>query len=209
MKDVEKVRELLRVLAREMKEDKFETTFDDYFENFLDPQNPIENKDLSRHLNQYLADILEENSPLVLLLKGSSSQGIVSPAWVWLKLDLLQDFPFKDGKLGWKVHVIFSENYISIIHRKHEQGYDDDLELLFSFFWELKLNFDRQASTIISTAFGITQLTLAAIENYAEKCAAFKKLFQIGKNQLLYLLKGKQWKIWLWSNQNLNTMDMK
>jgi len=58
------------------------------------------------------------------------------------------------------VYVFFEADKISVIHRKHEQGIDDSLEILFSFFWELKLNFDRQASTILSIDFGITEVKL-------------------------------------------------
>lgn len=40
----------------------------------------------------------------------------MSPAWVKLKLELLEGLPFKDVKLGWKVYVIFAETFISIVH---------------------------------------------------------------------------------------------
>jgi len=64
-----------------------------------------------------LVEVLTEKQPIVKLLKASCSQGIVSPAWVYIRLTLLKDFPFKDVKQGWQVFVEFTKTDVIVIHR--------------------------------------------------------------------------------------------
>jgi hypothetical protein len=83
--------------------------------------------DFGTHANDFMKKLTDEHC-IVKLLKASCSQvifvidshsraeGIVSPAWVKLKLELLEGVSFKDVKLGWKVYVLFSETFVSIVH---------------------------------------------------------------------------------------------
>jgi len=58
-----------------------------------------------------------EDTKLVKLFNACSSQGIIAPAWLYLRLSVLQDFPFKDLKQSWVIYIILNETEISVIHQ--------------------------------------------------------------------------------------------
>jgi len=129
-------------------------------QHFFD-QTTEEKKDLTRLSSEYVATLGDDN-PIVKLLKASCSQGIVSPAWIYINLFLLKEFPYKDVKLGWTVYIIFSRNRITVIHRKKEQGHNEEtLTDEFSFVWELKMVFDSQMENLKSAVYAITDLSVS------------------------------------------------
>jgi len=73
--------------------------------------------DFAMQLKAFTSTVLGEDHPLIGLLKASSSQGIVAPVWVWFKLSLLGEFPFKDVKLGWFIYVSFQPTEVFVIHQ--------------------------------------------------------------------------------------------
>jgi len=137
--DFEAIRHLFKTIAYQFGyRSLYDSTFDLHFSAFNTTTREIKNVDLSKTANSYLIE-LTENQPIVKLLKVSCSQGIVVGARNPLRLSVLKDFPFKDGKQGWLVFVVFEDKHIVVIHRKHEQS----IEPGFSFFWELKMVFNR------------------------------------------------------------------
>lgn len=45
-----------------------------------------------------------------------AAQSIVAPLWLWLKLSLLHEFPFKDVPLGWRVDLVHSLHSVIVTH---------------------------------------------------------------------------------------------
>jgi len=89
----------------------------------------------------------------------------VSPAWVYIRLTLLKDFPFKDVKQGWQVFVIFKTTSVIVVHRKQEQSQDN----FFSFCWELVIVFDKATMNFQQAKFSIIQI------NYEEQMEKSEK----------------------------------
>jgi len=139
----------------------FYSTFATHFSSFITGNSPEDKKDLLRLSREYVQCLGDDNCT-IRLLKASCSQGIVSPAWVYLNLFLLKEFPFKDVRLGWSVYVYFTAQKITVIHRKKEQGHNEELELdEFTFTWELKLIFDPKITQLKSSHFAITELDIS------------------------------------------------
>jgi len=111
-------------------------------------------------LGRFIIEVLGENNTLVTLLKSAASQGVLSPAWVRLKLFLLVDFPFKDAKeKGWVIVIEFSSSEVRIIHKKKERSTEEtsgDGTPDFEFCWELTLVFPLAMDKLIRTEFVIS-----------------------------------------------------
>jgi len=124
---------------------------------------------MSRAVNDYITKLGEDHS-MIKLLKASCSQGILSPFFVYLKINLLADFNFKDVPKSWIINIKFSNSKITVIHKKKQQGFetkDDDTEETptYSFQWNLKLLFDRELSVLRKVSFKICDFqTLPALD---------------------------------------------
>jgi len=131
--------------------------FDNYF-----VEGDISSQDIAKTCDRYVKEVLGENSKVTTLLKVSCSQGILSPAWVRLKLFILPDFPFKDVKGGWTIFVIFDEDKIVVVHKKKERSVDEllDGQTMFQFTWELKMIFDRKLEKLRESQLVISHLTM-------------------------------------------------
>jgi hypothetical protein len=123
-----------------------------------------EEQDLNKTLDRFIKEVLGEGNPLVTLLKSAASQGVLSPAWVRLKLFLLVDFPFKDVKdKGWIIVIEFSSTEVRVIHKKKERSADETEAGTpdFEFCWELILVFPLTMDRLIRTHFVISSFHVA------------------------------------------------
>jgi hypothetical protein len=100
----------------------------------------------------------------VTLLKSAASQGVLSPAWVRLKLFLLADFPFKDNKeSGWIIVLEFSDEEVKVVHKKKERSVEETEKGQpdFEFCWELVLVFPLSMEKLKSTQFVISSYSIS------------------------------------------------
>lgn len=150
------IRELLFVLAVQMDAKKelkaMENSFHLYFGK--------EECDILKESDRFAKEIFGENSKLSSLLKAACTQGIVSPAWIKLKLDILDGYPFKDMKKGWNIGIIFNQKDIVVVHRKSEISVNENEEVLFQFTWELTMKFTKKMDTMISSMLNIVELEI-------------------------------------------------
>eukprot|EP01120_Amphizonella_sp_Union-15-10_P015301 TRINITY_DN7848_c0_g1_i1.p1 TRINITY_DN7848_c0_g1~~TRINITY_DN7848_c0_g1_i1.p1 ORF type:complete len:928 (+),score=179.16 TRINITY_DN7848_c0_g1_i1:62-2845(+) len=151
-----------------------DSKFLDYF-----PEN--NSHDLSKCCHKYLTELLGENSKVTTLLKVTCSQGILSPAWVRLKLFILQDFPFKDVKSGWKIYVIFEDDKVIVAHRKKERSTEQSLSghSIFQFTWELQMIFDLSLTTLQQSNLTLSSLNIIDRDAITpQKQEELKNIFQ-------------------------------
>jgi len=100
------------------------------------------------------------------LLKLSFSQGIVAPLWLWLKMNLLVAYPFKDVPLGWRVEIRADDpEKIVVTHKKQERGYSADPDAdsaihTYNFQWNLEFTLGRSSKKLESFKFWISHLDL-------------------------------------------------
>jgi hypothetical protein len=72
--------------------------------------------DLLKETGTFVNEVLGEDSLVTSLLKVSCSQGIISPAWVRLRLFILDKFPFKDARKGWRIYIKIEPYFITVCH---------------------------------------------------------------------------------------------
>jgi hypothetical protein len=163
---LEEIKELLRVLAEQLEIPDHDEILKQSFSAFEEDQLL---KDMSRAVTDYITKLGEDHA-MIKLLKASCSQGILSPFFVYLKINLLADYNFKDVPKSWTINVKFSNTKITVIHKKKQQGFetkDDDTEEIptYSFEWNLKLIFDRELSSLKKVLFKICDFqTLPALD---------------------------------------------
>jgi len=107
-----RMKELLATLAENFEEKNFEELYSKFW---TEKNNAL--FDISRVIDEFLIKILGETHPVAKLLKASSSQGIIAPIVLQLKMAIMTDFPSKDAKGGWYIFIIFEKNYVHVVHR--------------------------------------------------------------------------------------------
>eukprot|EP01125_Pyxidicula_operculata_P005472 TRINITY_DN1940_c0_g1_i1.p1 TRINITY_DN1940_c0_g1~~TRINITY_DN1940_c0_g1_i1.p1 ORF type:complete len:1032 (-),score=323.52 TRINITY_DN1940_c0_g1_i1:56-3151(-) len=96
---------------------------------------------------------ISQQHPLITLLKATTNQGILASSWLFLKLSLLKEFSFKDGKSGWTIQVYYSDcppregfkesKQIVVQHKKHETSKSSPDGLSFKWIFQLKFSYDK------------------------------------------------------------------
>jgi len=114
---IEQMAQLIRVLGEWSMVD---TDVNSLFVSIVVKGAPVEENikyDLGRLVQNFIQKV-GENSKLVRLFNACSSQGIIAPAWLYLRLSVLQDFPFKDSKHSWAIYIVLNQtNDIIVIHQ--------------------------------------------------------------------------------------------
>jgi len=159
-------------------------TLSDTSSEITSTKNTAENKEISskgeddaryrdwgKATEKFIKEVIGENSKVTTLLKSVASQGIVSPAWVRLKLMILPDFPFRDIPNGWKVFIHFANNEITVVHEKKERSSEETKLGVpdFEFTWELRLVFDKKLETLKESKFLISRLVTSDAMNVGRK----------------------------------------
>lgn len=116
--------------------------------------------DILKESDRFAKEILGDDSKMSKLLKAACTQGIVSPAWIKLKLDILAGFPFKDAKKGWNIAIVFNANEIIVVHRKREISVNEKDEVMFQFTWELSMKFTKKMDAMISSMLNIVDMDI-------------------------------------------------
>lgn len=163
------IRKILFIIAGQLGAKKeiyaMETSFDLFFEK--------ESSDILKESDRFVKEVFGEKSKVSSLLKAACTQGIVSPAWLKLKMDILKGFPFKDHKQGWSIGIIFSSKDVLVVHRKEEISFSEKDEIQFKFTWELSMTFSKKMETMLSSSLNIVDLEII---NLSEKRSSSLKL---------------------------------
>jgi len=115
-------------------------------------------RDISRELNRFLNEVVEENSPTLRILKACN-QSIIAPAVIELTLNVQKRLQFKDGG-GWRIKIMAKETEVSVTHWKRQRHVvkPPDQELFDFFEWELTLNFDKKVERITRYSFNLSEI---------------------------------------------------
>lgn len=153
----------LRCMAQQLESSKdakaIEKSFKDYFT--IEARSEA-STDIIKETGRFVSEILGEESIITSLLKVTASQGIISPAWVRLKLFILAGFPFKDARKGWRIYLIFEPFFVTICHIKKEMSSDQTTgSRHFEFTWELKMVFDRKLEQMLECSLVISELQIS------------------------------------------------
>jgi hypothetical protein len=153
----------LRCMAQQLESTKdakaIEKSFRDYFT--VEARSEA-STDIIKETGLFVSEVLGESSVVTSLLKITASQGIISPAWVRLKLFILAKFPFKDARKGWRVYIIFEPFFVTICHIKKEMSSEEMAgSRPFEFTWELKMVFDRKLEQMIECSLVISELSIS------------------------------------------------
>jgi hypothetical protein len=92
-------------------------------DNYFDTNNP--RVDVSKRVLEFLLEVVGDDTKMVRILKGCT-QSIIAPAVVRLKSIMVKQFPYKDVRNGWRIHINITPNQVVIIHRKWERSFEDD-----------------------------------------------------------------------------------
>eukprot|EP01122_Echinamoeba_exundans_P013584 TRINITY_DN5955_c0_g1_i1.p1 TRINITY_DN5955_c0_g1~~TRINITY_DN5955_c0_g1_i1.p1 ORF type:complete len:1736 (+),score=349.71 TRINITY_DN5955_c0_g1_i1:74-5281(+) len=153
----------LRCMAQQLESTKdakaIEKSFRDYFT--VEARSEA-STDIIKETGLFVSEVLGESSVVTSLLKITASQGIISPAWVRLKLFILAQFPFKDARKGWRVYIIFEPFFVTICHIKKEMSSEEMAgSRPFEFTWELKMVFDRKLEQMLECSLVISELSIS------------------------------------------------
>jgi len=159
---IEQMAQLIRVLGDGI----VDADVNSLFVSIVAQGAPVEDHikyDLGRLVQNFIQRV-GENTKLVRLFNACSSQGIIAPAWLYLRLSVLQDFPFKDTKQSWVIYIVLKQTNIIVLHQRKEvsactrPGTCD-----FEFTWEIKMTFDNNMEVLKSTQFGIVNFNVIAM----------------------------------------------
>lgn len=149
----------------------------------------VDNKDILKESDRFAKEIFGESSRVSSLLKAACTQGIVSPAWMILKLKILDEFSFRDQKKSWNIAIIFKEKHILVIHRKSEISYNGD-EIAFQFTWELSMIFSRKMENLETAKLYIVDLEILNMsDKKASKLKSSLKYWYNPKKEMFPLIK--------------------
>lgn len=128
-------------------------------------ETPVQ-KDLTTEIDRIIC-ALGEDSPITKILKATGSQGIVAPFFMFLKLSLLPRLDYRDSPNSWRIEILFTEQQVTVIHKKTELGVPPKLSDL-EFSWELALIFDRRSMKLISSSGVISKMKWSTKQTKAE-----------------------------------------
>eukprot|EP01118_Nematostelium_gracile_P016894 TRINITY_DN7084_c0_g1_i1.p1 TRINITY_DN7084_c0_g1~~TRINITY_DN7084_c0_g1_i1.p1 ORF type:complete len:291 (+),score=64.00 TRINITY_DN7084_c0_g1_i1:60-932(+) len=125
-------------------------------ENFGKYVTSKPNTDVSRHLLDFLLEVMGDDNSTVGVLKASN-QSILAPAVIRLKSTVGSKFPYKDIRGGWRIVVTISshEQRIRITHRRWEQSFQQGD---FKFSWEFHLDYDINMEELQDCHIDITHV---------------------------------------------------
>lgn len=169
--------ELATLLEGQPKAEKIEREYYKYIPGNLDPTDA---RDISRELNRFLKEVVEEDSPTVRILKACN-QAIIAPAVIELTLNIQKKISFKDGG-GWRIRIAVVEDRVIVTHWKRQKHVAKHGEVeLFEFFeWELSLEFDARVEKIINFRFSLSEIhfkNLATIDQRNEIISILNSYF--------------------------------
>lgn len=110
--------------------------------------------DFQDAMNKYIA-LLGDHKPVVQVLKASASQGIIAPAWVFLK-QVAPDLHFVDKSHSWHVGIRSDGKYIYVRHKKTQTNFAKS----FEFTWHYCLVLSKADATLESVSFYITSIRI-------------------------------------------------
>jgi len=145
---------LADLLESESKSRKIQELYYEYVPKTVDTND----RDISRELKRFLDEVVEENSPVVRVLKACN-QAIIAPPVIELTLNVQKQVSFKDGG-GWRIRIMVKDNEVSVTHWKRQKHVAKPPEReLFDFFeWELTLLFDKRVERIMSYSFLLSDI---------------------------------------------------
>jgi hypothetical protein len=131
------MREIFVTLAQHLDNEQVLQSIQDNFGTYITSKP---NTDVSRHLLDFLLEVVGNNNSTIGVLKASN-QSILAPAVIRLKSTVGSKFPYKDIRGGWRIVISISssEDLITITHRRWEQSFQAGQ---FKFSWEFKLYYD-------------------------------------------------------------------
>lgn len=186
-----KIKELLYTLCHLMDAKKEQRALDTSFHLFFGK----ENGDMLKESDRFAKEVFGDDSRVCSLLKASTTQGILSPGWILLKLNLLSEYRIKDQQKGWKIALLFEEDHIVVVHRKDQISCNAAGEELFGFTWELTMKFTKRMEKMVSANMYIVQLTIIQMgDRKASNIKSLLKGFYHPKKELYprYLLPKKK-----------------
>lgn len=117
-----------------------------------------------------LVEALPDETVFATVLKATFSQSIVAPLWLWLKLSLLREFPFKDVPLGWRIDLAHSQHSVVVTHHKKERSRAcvsaDDGSPVFRFQWNLQVSIGKSSGRMESYRFWISDVAVEEAANF-------------------------------------------
>lgn len=122
--------------------------------NFLSKDQGANYLDISKPLEQFLIQIVKEDSVICRILKVCN-KSILAPAIFELTMNVSPKVSFKDGG-GWKISIEISETQVTIMHQKRQVDVSRRPEFVFE--WKLIMKFDRDVIELNHLEFKLSNL---------------------------------------------------